>query len=123
MKIKELRIRNNLSQTELAKIANTSQKTISNYENSEGTQNVEILIKLADYFHTTVDNLLDHEVPYLLDTSTLTDEQNELLEKIKQLSKENCQRVDAYITGLLVAEEEKQKILNFYNKGKQKWTT
>ena len=123
MKIKELRIRNNLSQTELAQIIDVSQKSVSDYEKGKTQPDFETLIKLADYFHTTVDNLLDHEVPYLLDTSTLTDEQNELLEKIKQLSKENCQRVDAYITGLLVAEEEKQKILNFYNKGKQKWTT
>ncbi len=120
MKIKELRIRNNLSQTELAQIIDVSQKSVSDYEKGKTQPDFETLIKLADYFHTTVDNLLDHEVPYLLDTSTLTDEQNELLEKIKQLSKENCQRVDAYITGLLVAEEEKQKILNFYNKGGQK---
>ena len=116
-KIKELRIQHNLTQKEMAEILQTSRSTYNNYEQSVATPSLETLIKIADHFHITVDNLIGHEVPYLLDKSTLSHKQQELLEEIKTLSDENCKRVQDFITGILIAEEEKQKIINMYKKG------
>lgn len=110
MKIKELRIRHGLSQEELAKIANTSQRTISSYESSAPTQNVEALIKLADYFHTTIDSLVGRDVPYLLDRGLLTNEQNYIIDKIKELSPQDCERVDAFISGLIQGKQQQDYI-------------
>lgn len=117
MKIKELRLKNGYSQQEIAKLLNTSQSNYSKYERNEIEPDIQTIIKLADYFHTTTDNLLGHNVPYLLDISTLSQEQKELLEEIKKLSGSNCKRVLDFITGLQIAEEEKQKIINLYTKG------
>ena len=111
MKIKHLRQQNNLSQSELAKIIGVSQKSISDYEIGKTQPDYETLIKLADYFHTTIDNLLGHQVPYLLDKSALSQEQQELLNYIQNLSPQNCKRVKDFITGILIAEEEKQNLL------------
>lgn len=120
MKIKQLRLQNNLSQTELAKIAQTSQRTISSYENSNATQNVEALIKIADYFHTTVDNLIDHNVPYLLDTSTFSDTQKNIIKMLKNLNDRQCDKVESYITGMIGAIETKNSTIEKFNKGESK---
>ncbi len=109
MKIKELRAKYNINQKELAKITGLSQKSISNYENSQTFPNVEVLIKLADYFHVTVDSLLEHEVPYLLDMSTLSEQKKELIKKIALVNDRLAERTEAYLNGLMEAEEESRK--------------
>lgn len=53
-RIKELRIKNGLSQGDLAKVTGLTRQAISNYENNERTPNKEIWEKLADYFNVSV---------------------------------------------------------------------
>ena len=101
MKLKELRQKNEMSQFELSKILDVSQKSISNYEKGLSTPDIETLIKIADYFHTTIDNLVGHNVPYLLDKSLLSEKQKQLLEQLI-----------AYIMGIKLREEEKENIIN-----------
>lgn len=117
MDIKKIKKKYGLTQVQLSKITGTSQKTISNYENNKTEPDINFILKLSDYLKTTTDAILGHEVPYLLDKSTLTPEQRDLVEQIKILSPENCNRVKDFITGILIAEEEKQKILNIYKRG------
>lgn len=118
MKIKELRIKNNLSQTELAQKVEISQRSISNYENGLTDPDIETLKKLAQYFHTTIDNLVGLETPYLIDKSQFTQTQLNIIEQIKTLQEEACQKIEAYIIGLKSAEEEKQRIINLYKNNK-----
>lgn len=87
------------------------------YETTNTTPDLESLIKIADYYHITVDNLIGHEVPYMIDKSQFSTEQKELLDEIKNLSPDNCKRVKDFITGILIAEEEKQRIINLYKRG------
>lgn len=118
MKIKNLRQQKNLSQSELAKIIGVSQKSISDYEIGKTQPDYDTLIKFANYFHTTIDNLLGYQNPYLLDRSSLSQEQQQLFEYIKNLTPQNCKRVRDFITGILIAEEEKQNtIQNIFKKG------
>lgn len=107
MNIKEIRKKYGLSQTELAKIANTSQKTISNYESGTTEPDIATIINLANHFHTTTDNLLGHEVPYLLDKSTLTNEQKEIIEVVQQMNYEECKIMMAYIKGVKKGIQER----------------
>ena len=118
--LKKLRLENNLTQEDLAKIINKSSVAYGYYESGRNDPDIQTILKLADYFHTTTDNLLGHNVPYLFDISTLSQEQKELLEEIKKLSNNNCKRVLDFITGLQIAEEEKQKVINLYTKGDKK---
>ena len=117
MLLKEIRKRYGLSQTDLAKITNTSQKTISNYENGNTEPDIKTIKLLADHFHVTIDNLVNHNVPYLIDKSTLTQSQQELFEKIRNLSDTNCKRASDFIDGILIAEEEKQQIIQKFKRG------
>ncbi len=61
MKIKELRIRNSISQKCLAKKMGVSSQTILNWENGIFEPKISQLIKLADIFDVTVDYLIDRK--------------------------------------------------------------
>ena len=110
MILKQKRHEHNLSQTELAKLTGVSQKSISNYEKGISDPDIETLIKFADYFHITVDSLIGHQVPYLLDKSILNVEQSQLIDKILKLTREQCMMTDAYIEGFIKGQEEKKRL-------------
>ena len=120
MKIKELRTKEGKTQQQVANDLNINRMKYNHYELGNSEPNIETLIKLADYYHTTVDEILEHDVPYLINKSQFTPTQLEIIDKIKSLSEDTCQKINAYIEGVKVAEEEKQRIINFYNRG-QKW--
>lgn len=63
LKIKELRLENGLTQKELAKAINTSNKNIWAYENEKAFPPPETLIALANFFEVTVDELVGHDTP------------------------------------------------------------
>lgn len=57
-RIRELREDSDLTQKEMGKILNCSQRIYSNYECGDVDIPTDILIKLADYYHVSVDYLL-----------------------------------------------------------------
>lgn len=66
-RIRDLREDSDLTQTQIAKILNCSQRIYSNYERGDVDIPTQILIKLADFHHTSVDYLLgltDERKPY-----------------------------------------------------------
>lgn len=115
--MKELRQQINKTQNEVAKELSMPRTKYARYETEESNPDIPTLKKLADYYHTTIDNIVDHNVPYLLDKSTLSQNQQRLIEKITKLPPNLCEQTIAYIDGMLIAEEEKQRIINLYKKG------
>ena len=57
-RIRDLRIDRDLSQTELANILGMSQSGYSKYETGENDVPTAILIRLSQFYHTSVDYLL-----------------------------------------------------------------
>lgn len=57
-RIKNLREDNDLTQKEISKFLNISQVAYSYYELNKRNIPIELLCKLADYYHTSVDYLL-----------------------------------------------------------------
>ena len=57
-RLKDLREDNDLSQTQLARILNISQRGYSHYETGNNDIPTEILIKLAKYYNTSIDYIL-----------------------------------------------------------------
>ena len=58
MRLKELRKKKGISQLRLAIELNTTQNTISRYETGEREPGIDELIKIADFFHVSVDYLI-----------------------------------------------------------------
>jgi transcriptional regulator with XRE-family HTH domain len=57
-RLRDLREDRDLSQRELAEILHMSQTGYSKYETGENDIPTHVLIKLADFYHTSVDYLL-----------------------------------------------------------------
>ncbi|MUN90933.1 helix-turn-helix domain-containing protein [Enterococcus gallinarum] len=66
-RIRDLREDKDLSQEQLAKLLNISQTTYSRYESGKLDIPTQSLIKLADFYSTSIDYLLhltDYQKPY-----------------------------------------------------------
>jgi len=66
-RIRNLRIDNNITQKELANLLNLKQNTYSQYEIGVLNYPIDVLIKLAKFYNTSVDyllNLTDVKSPY-----------------------------------------------------------
>lgn len=68
MRLKELRKANRYNQQKVAEILNTSQAVYSRYESGEREPSVDQLIKLADFYNVTLDELVGRKP---LDTVTV----------------------------------------------------
>lgn len=69
MRLRDLREDHDLTQTELARLLHIRQSTYSQYENGQRQIPIESLIKLAVYYRTSVDYILeltDETAPYPL---------------------------------------------------------
>lgn len=66
-RLRDLREDSDMNQTQFAKLLGMSQTGYSKYETGENDIPTEILIKIADYYDTSVDYLLgrtDQKKPY-----------------------------------------------------------
>lgn len=66
-RIRDLREDRDLTQKQMAEVLNCSQRIYSNYERGDVDIPTEILRKLAEFHHTSVDDLLgltDKTAPY-----------------------------------------------------------
>ena len=59
MRLRELRKQRGISQLKLAMDLNMNQNSISRYETGEREADYQTLIALADYFHVSLDYLLE----------------------------------------------------------------
>lgn len=107
-----LKINTAKTQKQIAADLNISPQTLSNYITGKTDPDIETLKKLADYFHTTIDSIVGHEVSCLLDKGLLTNEQNSLIDQIVKMTPRQCELVSTYIIGLLAADQEKQNIIS-----------
>ena len=89
MKLRELRLKNNLKQDEFAKIFNIKRATYSNYENENTQPPLEILIKIANYFHVNI-----------IDKGLLNNVEIDIIDKLRFLDRDNQIRLQAYTNAL-----------------------
>lgn len=94
-RLKALRQEAGLTQEQLAERVWVSKAAISNYELYERSPSPEILVKLANVFHVSVDYLLGVEARrQLLDVSGLTDEDICILENTASLLRKKNTQID-----------------------------
>ena len=58
--LKKLRAEHRVTQKQLADVISVSQQSINKYENHNIEPDIDTLIKIADYFNTSVDYLIGH---------------------------------------------------------------
>ncbi len=81
-RLKELRRKAGLTQSQLGDRIGLTKSVISFYEQQERTPSPAVIVRLSEVFHVTTDYLLGVERGRVLDVSDLTREQVELLEAV-----------------------------------------
>lgn len=100
MKIKELRIKAGISQRELAQKLGYFPQAISRYESGQGEPNVETLIKLANFFNVSIDELVGRETD-TINLKYLNESESYLIKKILKMNSLELAKTKAYVTGLM----------------------
>lgn len=94
-KLKELRIKNHLSQRQVAQYLEITPQSYFNYENGKFEPSISGLKKLATLYNISIDNLVGFN-----DNVTLSRTQVELIDEIKHISDEKCKQLKSYLDGL-----------------------
>ncbi|MCM1117863.1 MAG: helix-turn-helix domain-containing protein [bacterium] len=108
-KLYRLRIERGIYQKQLAAYLHVSVGTISNYENGVHSPDLKTLCKLANYFHVSVDYLLDR-TEYIQPIEDLNHElidqytTSSIMNAIVELSPESRQDLAKYLAMLSVCD-------------------
>jgi len=62
--LKEIRKRNNLTQTQFAKVIGITQKTVSAYETKGITPSAKVFYKISKAFNIPLDTLIENHIEY-----------------------------------------------------------
>lgn len=100
-RIKEIRLVNNMKQSDLADKLNVTQATVSGWESGRRTPDLETVRRIAELFDCSIDELLGNE-------KTPTVEQNgeRSMLDITALSPENRDRLEDYLHLLLDSQNK-----------------
>lgn len=110
MNLKELRKKMGVTQTEVAKAINIPQTTYSSYEQRVCDPNINTLIKLADFFNISIDELVERETE-ILNLNLLEDRRKELIRYLVKANNSTFDRIEAFYQGVKLAEEEKEELV------------
>lgn len=95
LRLKELRIRNNVTQKQVAEALNLSTIAIQNYENNRRKPTYDILIALADYFEVSLDYLVGRDDTSLeVDTMTFSEGLKRFRKDFKLTQKQVANGID-----------------------------
>ena len=102
LRLKELREEKSISQQKLVENLGISQASVSKYEKGLAEPNLQLLCRMAEYFHVSADYLIgksEHKSP--LQTDSLSEEDAQLLYRFQTLAPHQQEKVQIYIAGLL----------------------
>ena len=96
--LRKLRMNKGISQQRLAEVIGTSQQSINKYENHKIEPDIETLIRIADYFKTSVDYLVGHthfrEPMTLTSAHQWSEKQLSLISAYQMLNKREQESID-----------------------------
>lgn len=101
IKLKDYRLKIGLKQSEVAERLGLKTQTYENYELGRRQPDYSTLLKLADFFNVSLDDLFDRENKKFLNVTFLEVEQQNIIKTILKLNRENLLRVDSYALACL----------------------
>ncbi|MBO4894854.1 MAG: helix-turn-helix transcriptional regulator [Clostridia bacterium] len=85
--LKSIRTEFKISQQQLADAIGVSQQSVNKYENQDVEPDIDILIKIADFFSVSVDYLIGRTQSREFAASSLSKDEKLILSKFKTLTK------------------------------------
>lgn len=98
--LKNFRKSKNITQEEMSKILNLGSTTYKNYENNITEPSIATLVKLADYFHVSLDELVGRPTS-LINKMLLSDKERSIIEKILAMDVKQQELTEFYIDTLM----------------------
>lgn len=101
LRLKELRGKRKISQQKLAMDLSISQASISKYEKGIAEPDINMLIRMADYFHVTVDYLLGRtDETSKHHSEVLSADEINLLREFRMMSERDKAKTISFMQGL-----------------------
>lgn len=99
--LKNLRLKKDLSQQQLANLMHTTQQSIYKYEKGIASPNLEMLTNMAEFFETSVDYLIGNtDIPHKIESVTehsLNIDEELLVSKYRRLNPRTRQIIHSII--------------------------
>lgn len=99
LKLKEYRLRMGVTQNQIAFRLGMTQQTYSRYENGVNEPSIEILVKIADYFQVSIDDLLGRKCN-VINIFYHDDKKKQLLKELAEENDNVIQRVEDFYNGI-----------------------
>lgn len=109
LKLRELRVKAGLSQDKVALKLNIAQTSLSAYERGAREIGSELLIRFADFYHVSVDELLGHAHPNVVYLSSMSEEARHIVDIMYKLDETSLSKVEAFAQGCLEGQKRKNK--------------
>lgn len=110
MKLKEIRKKFGFTQKQVAEKLDIPISTYNGYENEMFQPTVSTLIKLANFYNLSIDELVGREHQNYIDKGTLNDLEINIIEKIILLDRDNLIRLQSYTYALWQNQLDEQEI-------------
>jgi len=90
-RFKELRLQNNLKQSDISSMLNTSSANVSSWENGRWQPDIENLIKISRMFHCSIDYLvgIESEDGLIVMTNELSDSETHFVDMLRTMDEKN----------------------------------
>lgn len=108
MKLKELRQKHNLTQKNVAEKIGTNRANYNRYELENGEPDVKTLIKLADFYNVSLDEVFGREYSNIIDKSKLNETQLQLIKYIINLDENNQKKLEGCAMALWSNQQNEQ---------------
>ena len=116
-KLKELRKKKGLTQKEMAIKLNIAHSTYNSYETGAINPDYKMLITLADFFNTSIDELVERKSE-IINLNYLDETRKNLITEILEMDDNAVDRLDAFYQGLKQADKDRKEIIERLKKGK-----
>ncbi len=100
MKLRDYRLRLGLSQRQLSEKLNIPQTTLFSYETNASQPPIDTLIKLADFYNCSIDELVGREAD-TINLKYLNESEGYLIRKILKMNQLELAKTKAYVMGLM----------------------
>lgn len=100
MRLKELREKMQITQTEVARITEIPVRNYNHYENNMTEPDIETLIKLANFYRTSVDYLIGRDVEQI-NLEAIKPIKKKLIQYILRMNELEEIKTEAYLDGLM----------------------